>query len=224
MFNLLKRDPSQDKLKIPQELLSATLASAVNACNVLKLAGLSGKFSRKDMFAEVCGAHIKTVIATMSRREGLAGLPFMQERFNKGALFLYENLPDLLNRLNEPKISKVCASQGIAVTDLAMMQQLLMAESTYRLASSYYMGEGLNVSDGDVLNFARKYNPKLLTLSSEDRSNTLFAYIVRCVKLSHLEDISNKEFRTLHVIRLNDTLVQAAVELEAKVDKLLPKG
>jgi hypothetical protein len=45
MFNLFKRDPDQEKLKIPAELFSVTAAGASNACNILNGAGLKGKFS-----------------------------------------------------------------------------------------------------------------------------------------------------------------------------------
>jgi hypothetical protein len=34
----------------------------------------------------------------------------------------------------------------------------------------------------------------------------------------------HKEFRTSFVIRFNDTLMQAALELERNVEKLMPKG
>jgi hypothetical protein len=222
MFNLFKRDPAQEKLKIPHELVSVTAAGASNACNILNGAGLKGKFSRDDIFAEVCGAHVKTVISTISRMEDLVGSA--SERFDKGAQFLLETLPGVLSRLKDPKVSNGLKSQGWTPTDLALMEQLLITDKTFHLAASYYMGMGLDVSDEDVLDFGRKYNPKLLTLSSEDRSNSIFAYIVRCVRLSHLEDIPHKEFRTSYLIRFNDTLMQAVVELERNVEKLMPKN
>jgi len=82
MFNLFKRDPVREKLKIPAELFSVTLAGASNACNILNGASVTyGKFfSREEIFAEVCGAHVKTVIATMSRMEGFVGS--IEERFD----------------------------------------------------------------------------------------------------------------------------------------------
>jgi hypothetical protein len=46
MFNLFKRDPAQEKLRIPHELRSVTAAGAANAGNILNGAGLNGKFSR----------------------------------------------------------------------------------------------------------------------------------------------------------------------------------
>jgi hypothetical protein len=222
MFNLFKRAPAQQKLKIPLELFSVTAAGASNACNILNGAGLKGKFSREDIFAEVCGAHVKIVISTMSRMEGLLGS--IEERFDKGERFLLENLPGVLNRLKDPKLSNGLQSQGFTLTDLALMEHLLIADKTFSLAASYYFGMGLDVSDEDVLDFGRKYNPKLLALSSEDRSNSMFAYIVRCVRLSHLEDIPDKEFRTSFLIRFNDTLTQAIVEMERNVEKLMPRS
>jgi len=223
MFNLFKRDPVREKLKIPAELFSVTLAGASNACNILNGASLNGKFfNREDIFAEVCGAHVKIVIATMSRMEGFVG--FIEERFDKGAQFLLENLPGVLNRMKEPKVLNGLKSQGFTLTDLALMEQLLIADKTFNLAASYYMGMELDVSDEDVLDYVRKYNPKLLTLSSEERSNSLSAYIVRCVRLSHLEDIPHKEFMIPFLIRFNDTLVQAALEMEQNVEKLMPKS
>ncbi|MGO9584918.1 MAG: hypothetical protein ACLP2Y_01745 [Limisphaerales bacterium] len=101
MFNLFKRDPVREKLKIPGELFSVTLAGASNACNILNGASLNGKlFSREDIFAEICGAHVKFVIATMSRMEGFVG--FIEERFDNGAQFLLENLPAVFNRMKDP--------------------------------------------------------------------------------------------------------------------------
>ena len=223
MFNLFKRDPVREKLKIPGELFSVTLAGASNACNILNGASLNGKlFSRKDIFAEICGAHVKFVIATMSRMEGFVG--FIEERFDNGAQFLLENLPAVFNRMKDPRILSGLESRGFKLTDVALIEKLLVADKTFSLAASYYMGIGLDVSDEDVLDYGRKYNPKLLALSSEDRSNSMFAYIVRCVRLSHLEDIPHKEFRTPYIIRFNDTLMQAVVELEQNVEKLMPKS
>ena len=223
MFNLFKRDPVREKLKIPGELFSVTLAGASNACNILNGASLNGKlFSRKDIFAEICGAHVKFVIATMSRMEGFVG--FIEERFDNGAQFLLENLPAVFNRMKDPRILSGLESRGFKLTDVALIEKLLVADKTFSLAASYYMGIGLDVSDEDVLDYGRKYNPKLLALSSEDRSNSMFAYIVRCVRLSHLQDIPHKEFRTPYIIRFNDTLMQAVVELEQNVEKLMPKS
>ena len=222
MFDLFRRDPVREKLKIPSELYWVTLAGASNACNILNGAGLEGKFSREDIFAEVCGAHVKVVIATMSRMEGFVG--FIEERFDKGAQLLLENLPGVLNRMKDPKVVNGLKSQGFTLSDLALMEQLLIADKTFNLAASYYVGMELDVSDEDVLDYGRKYNPKLLALSGEERSNSLFAYIVRCVRLSHLEDIPHKEFRTSFLTRFNDRLMQAALELERNVEKLMPKS
>jgi hypothetical protein len=221
MFNLFKRDPVREKLKIPTWLYWVTLTGASNACNILNGAGLQGKFSSEDMFAEVCGAHVKTVIATMSRMEDFGGL---DEKFDKGAQFLLENVPGVLNRMKDPKALNRLKSQGFTLTDLTLMEQLLIADKTFNLAASYYMGIGLDVSDEDILDYGRKYNPKLLALSSEDRSHSILAYIVRCVRLSHLEDIPHKEFRTSFLTRFNDTLMQAALVLEQNVEKLMPKN
>ena len=224
MFNLFKRDPVREKLKIPVELFTVTLAGASNACNILNGASVTyGKFfSREDIFAEVCGAHVKVVIATMSRMEGFVGT--IEERFDRGAQFLLENLPTVLNRLKDPKMLNGLKSQGFKDTDLALMEQLLIADKTFNLAASYYMGIGLDVSEDDVLDYGRKYNSKLLALNSEQRSNSIFAYIVRCVRLSHLENKPHKEFMISFLIRFNDTLMGAALEMEQNVEKLMPKS
>ena len=223
MFNLFKRDPVREKLKIPSELFSVTLAGASNACNILNGASLSGNvFSRENIFAEVCGAHVKTVIATMIRVEGFVGS--VEERFDKGAQFLLENTPAVFNRMKDPKISSGLQSQGFKLTDLVLMEKLLIADKTFNLAASYYMGIGLDVTDDDVLDYGRKYNPKLLDLADEQRSNSIFAYIIRCVRLSSLESITDKTFRSSFVTRFNDTLMQAILEMEQNVEKLMPKN
>ena len=140
MFNLFKRDPAQEKQRIPIELFSVTLAGASNACNILNGAGLKGKFSREDIFAEVCGAHVKTVISTMSRAEGLVGT--IEERFDKGVRFLLETLPGALLRLKDPKMLNGLKTRGFTLTDIASLEQLLVADKTFDLACSYYMGLG----------------------------------------------------------------------------------
>ena len=221
MFNLFKRDPAQEKLKIPAELFSVTLAGASNACNILNGAGLNGRFNREEIFAEVCGAHVKTVISTMCRIEGFG---FGGDRFDNHAQFLLENLPTVLNRLKDPKMLSGLKSRGFKLTDLALMERLLIADKTFQLAASYYMRMELDVSDDDVLDYGRKYNPKLLDLSSEQRSNTIFAYIIRCVRLSHLEGIPDKGRRTSILTQFNDTLMQAALEMEQNIEKLMPKN
>ena len=226
MFNLFKRDPAQEKLKIPIELFSVTLAGASNACNILNLAIFNANFfSREEILAEVCGAHVKVVIATMSRMEGFAGS--IEERFDKSARFLRENLPSVLNRIKDPKMLSGFQSRGFKLADLALMERLLIADKTFDLAASYYMGIGLDVSDEDVLDYARKYNPKLLpmlTLSSDQLSNTIFAYIIRCVRLAHIDAIPDKMRRTSILSQFNDTLMQAFLEMEQKVEKLMPKN
>jgi hypothetical protein len=80
------------------------------------------------------------------------------------------------------------------------------------------------ISDDDVLEFGRKYNPKLLSLSSDDRANSVFAYIIKAVRIAHVEDLSSAQARTSAVAVLNDTLVKAVLQLESKVEKLAPKG
>jgi hypothetical protein len=219
MFGLFKRDPSRAKLRIPLELFSASAAGGSHACNILNGAGLKGKFRREDIFTEVCAVHVRTVISAMSRADGLSGS--IDERFDKAAHFLLENLPNVLNRLKEPAFVKKLTAQGFAADDLMLLGKLLIADKIYHLAASYYMCSGLEVSNEDVLKFGRKYNPKILSLGSEDRSNAVFAYIVRCVRLSHLEDITDVGFRTSHIGRFNDTLMESLLELERTVERLL---
>jgi hypothetical protein len=222
MFSLFRRDPAMEKLRIPGELLSVTAAGAANAGNILNCAGLRGKFSREDLFAEVCGFHVKTVIATMGRLED--HIDFSEERFDKGAQFLLQNAAGVLARLEDPKVFSGLRAQGFTAEDLGLVKKLLFAESTFHLAASYFARMGLEVTDEDVLDFGRNYNPKLLAVSDEDRSNSIYAYVVRCVRLSHLEDIPNEEFRTSYLVRFNNTLIQAAAEMERNVENLLPKG
>jgi len=221
MFDFLKRDPAKEKQKIPSEVFSVTAAGAVNACNILNGAGLRGRFNRDALFAEVCGFHIKTVIATMIRVEDYVGFT---AAFDKGAKFLLENAPNVLARLRDPQVSSGLRTQGFTSEDLNLMANLLFAETTFQLAATYYTGMDLDVSEEDLLEFGRKYNPKLLALSSEDRSNSIYAYIVRCVRLSHLEEIPHQESRTSCLVRFNDTLFQAALEMEKNVENLLSKA
>jgi hypothetical protein len=221
MFNLFKRDPARERLKIPTELFSVTATCAANAANILNGAGLRGKFSREALFAEVCGYHVETVISTMSRVEDWLG--FSDIRFDKGAQFLLQNAADVLARLGDPKISNGLQRQGFTSEDMALLKKLLFAGGTFDLAASYFVRMVLDVTGEDVLDFGRKYNPKLLTVSSEERSKSIYAYIVRCVRLSHLEDISDHGFRTSHVARFNDTLVQGVLEMEQNVEKLIAK-
>lgn len=131
MFDFFKRDPAREKLKIPGELFSVTAACAANACNTLNGAGLKGKFSREDIFAEVCGAHVKTVIATMSRIEDYMG--FAEERFDKGARFLLDSAPRIVGRLEDPGVLSGLRSKGFTSEDLALMAKLLFAERTFHL-------------------------------------------------------------------------------------------
>lgn len=220
MFNFFKRDPAREKQKIPVELFAETAAGASNACNILGGAGLKGKFDREKLFSEICGSHVKIVISTMSRVDDCDDA---EEKFDNGARFLLETLPGVFDRLKDPKIASGLVSQGFAHTDLALLEKLLIADETFTLAASYYMRVGLDVSDEDVLDFGKKYNPKLLTLSSNARSHSIWAYIIRCVRLSHLEEIPDNGFRTSVLTRFNDTLAQFAVELEKKVEKLIPR-
>jgi len=221
MFNLFRRDPAREKLKIPVHLFGVTLAAAANASNILNGAGLKGKFSRQAIFAEVCGCHVNIAISTMARVDDYLGPVWS---YDKGERFLSENLPGVLNRLKDPKVLNRFKADHFTSSDLALIEELLIAEKTFSLAASYYSRSGLNVSDEDVLNFGRKYNPKLLTMSREDRSNSAWAYIIRCVRISHLEDIQSKEFMTSYLIRFNDTLFEAVLDLEANVERLMPKS
>jgi hypothetical protein len=120
MFNISKRDPAQEKLKIPNELFGATVAAAGNACNIPNGAGLKGKFSREAIFAEVCGYYVKTVIVATSRAEMQVD---MEEGFNPGARFLPENAPRVLSRLRDPKVSQGLRSQGFFAEDLGYMER-----------------------------------------------------------------------------------------------------
>ena len=226
MFNIFKRDPVREKLKIPAELFSVTVAGAANACNTLNLTHFNyhEKFSREDIFAEVCGFHVKIVIGTMSRMEGYCGsLQEKSDRFDRDSQFLLENVPSVFNRMKDQKILSGLTSQGHKLADLVLMEKLLIADKTFSLAANYCLGiEHLDVSDNDVLDFSRKYNQKWL--SEENRSNTLYAYIIRCVRLSHLDDIPDKTIRDSAFMRFNNTLVGSVVEMERNIEKLLQKS
>jgi hypothetical protein len=128
MFNFFKCNPIREKLKIPTELFTVTLAGASHACNILNGAGLDGKFSRRDIFAEVCAAHVKAVICTINRRKDFIG--FADQGFDSGAQFLSENLPGVLNKLKDPKVMNHLKSQGFTSTDVALMEKLLIADQT----------------------------------------------------------------------------------------------
>ena len=52
----------------------------------------------------------------------------------------------------------------------------------------------------------------------------IFAYIIRCVRLAHIDAIPDKMRRTSTLTQFNDTLMQAALEMEQNVEKLMPKN
>jgi hypothetical protein len=221
MFSFFKRNPAKDMQRIPVELFSAALAGGSNACNILNGAGLQRKFSREAIFAEVCAFHVITVICTMNRVEAAYGS--RHEKFDKRAEFLQETVPGVLNRLKEPKMLNGLKARGFALPDTEYVERHLIAEKTLLLAAAYYLETGLDVDDNDVLEFARKYNTKILSVDSYERSNPIYAHIIRCVRLSHLEDIQHNEFRASFVGRFNDALVEAAIDLERSVERLMPK-
>ncbi|MGA2821883.1 MAG: hypothetical protein ABSF61_14695 [Anaerolineales bacterium] len=220
MFIIFKRDPAQEKLKIPNELFGVTPTAAGNACNILNGAGLKGKFSREAIFAEVCGYHVKTVILEISRVE----TPYLdvEEGFNQGARFLLENGPRVLSRLRDPKVSQGLRSHGCFAEDLGYIERFLFADKTFSLAASYCSGLGLGVDNRDVRALGR-YFAKLLGHTFEQLGSQ-FAYSARCWRLSHLEYIPHEEFRSRYVVQFSETLIRAIIELEANVDKRLPEG
>ena len=221
MFNLFKRDPIREAAKeakvmmqIPVELIAVTGEAIGNACDVLARANLKGKFNEDALFAEICAFHVKTVIITMNRVTGVVGgmfAPGVEEAFDRSARFLVKTVPAILGDAR---------SMGIADTEL---MQTLTSDKTLQMAAEYYAGMH-EVSDEDVLDFGRKYNPKILSLNSDDRANSVFAYIIRVVRVTHIEDISSVQARTATVGMLNDTLLKAVLELESKVEKLMPKS
>ena len=65
----------------------------------------------------------------------------------------------------------------------------MVSEKTLNRAKEYYLGMEYEVTDADVLNFGRKYNPKILSLSMDDRANSVFTYVIQVVRISHVEDV-----------------------------------
>lgn len=222
MFNVFKRNPiremqqeAREVLKIPVELIAITGEAFANVYDVLVRANLKGKFEEQALFAEICAFHVKTVIVAMNRMAGIVGgiyAPGVEEAYDRNAKFLVKTVPEILANAK---------SKGIAGTEL---MQTLTADKTIERATAYYLGIQLEVSDEDVLDFGRKYNSKLLSLSSHERSNSIYAYIIQAVRIAHVEDLPSSEARIAAVAELNNTLVRAALELESKVEKLAPKG
>jgi hypothetical protein len=221
MFNLFKRNPIREAakevkvlLQIPTELITVTARSFSDACSVLVRANLKGRFDEEALFAEICAYHVTTVITTMNRVAGVLGgssSVAFEEAFDRSAKFLVKTVPEILDDAR---------SRGIADTEL---MKVLTADKTLHVAAVYYIGMH-EVSDDDVLDFGRKYNPKLLSLNRDDRANSVFAYVIRAVRIAHVENLPTVEARTAAVGLLNDTLVKAVLDLEAKVEKLTPKG
>lgn len=205
MFNLFKRDPIREAAKeakvmmqIPVELIAVTGEAFGNACDVMARANLKGKFSEDALFAEICAFHVKTVIITMNRVAGIMGgmfAPGVEEAFDRSARFIVKTVPAILVDAR---------SKGVADTEL---MQTLTSDKTLQMAAEYYAGMH-EVSDEDVLDFGRKYNPKILSLNSDDRANSVFAYIIRVIRVTHIEDLPSVQARTATVGMLNDTLVQ----------------
>jgi hypothetical protein len=222
MFNLFKRDPIREAmaseakamLQIPVELIAVTGEAAGGAYDALYRAGLKSRFDENALFEEICAFHVKTVIMTMNRVAGVVGgmfAPGVEEAFDRSAKFLVKTVPEILDNAR---------SRGIADTGL---MKTLTTDKTLQTAAAYYTGMH-EISDDDVLDFGRKYNPKLLSLSIDDRANSVFAYIIKAVRIAHVEDLSSAQARTSAVAVLNDTLVKAVLQLESKVEKLAPKG
>jgi hypothetical protein len=222
MFNFFKRNPVREMqkevnemVKIPVELIAVTAEAFANAYNVLVRANLKGRFDEQALFAEICAFHVKTVIVTMNRMAGIVGgmfAPGVEEAYERSEKFLIKTIPEILANAR---------SKGVA--DTALMQTLT-ADKTIEQAAAYYLGMQLEVSDEDVLDFGRKYNPKLLSMGDDDRANSLLAYIIRAVRIAHIEDLQSNEDRTAAVVALNNTLLKAVLELESKVEKSAPKG
>jgi hypothetical protein len=215
MFNIFKRDPIremkkevEEMAKIPAELIAVTGETFASACDVLVRVGLKGRFDEDELFAEICAFHLKTVVVTMNRTAGLSG----EEAYERGANFVVKAVPEVLANAR---------SKG--VPDTAMFQPLI-SEKTMDRAKEYYLGLEYEVTDADVLDFGRKYNPKLVSLSRDERTNSAFAYIIQAVRISRVEDLSSDGARTAAVAALNNTLLKAVMELETKVAKLAPKG
>jgi hypothetical protein len=222
MFNFFRRDPIREAakelnmvLQIPVELIAVTAETFAAADAALARAGLRKRFSEEALFAEICAYHVKTVILTINRVAGVAAgafAPGVEEAYDRSARSLVKTIPQLLDDMR---------SRGLADTEL---MKVLIADKTIEMAAEYYVGIQLEVSEEDVLEFARKYNPKLLSLNSDDRANPIFAYIIRAIRISHIEDLPSQEARTAAVVELNDVLFKAVLELESKVEKLAPKG
>jgi hypothetical protein len=222
MLNFFKRDPiremkkeANDLLKIMVELIAVTADGFASVNDVLIRANLKGRFDEQALFDEICAFHVKTVIVTMNRVAGIVGgrfAPGVEEAYDRNANFLVKAVTEILADAR---------SRGTADTEL---MRTLTTNKTIDHATEYYLGIQLDVSDEDVLDFGKKYNPKLLSLDSNERANSLFAYIIRVVRVAHVENLPSNEARTAVVAALNNSLMKTVLELESKVEKLAPKG
>lgn len=222
MFGLFKRDPIREAvneakllLQIPVELIGATGEANSSANRVLLNAGLKGKFSEEALIAEIAAFHFKTVVATMIRVAGVEGGPFspsVEEAYDRNACWLIKTVNMMMDDLR---------SKGVADAELL---GLLVSDKTVELSTSYFVRMGLGVTEEDVLDFGRKYNPKIVALSSDDRNNalSLYYYIVRAFRISHIEDLSAQD-RLSPLMEFNNTLFYAVVNLEGKVEKFALK-
>ena len=224
MFNFFKRnrDPIREAAneakvmgQIPFELIGVTAETFASADGVLAHAGHRKRFNEEALFTEICAYHVNAVITTMNRVAGVVGsilTPGVADAWVRSERLLVETVQLILDDAR---------SKGVA--DTALMKRLI-ADKTLQMAAAYYAGIVLEVSEEDVLDFGRKYNPKLLSLNSDERANSVFAYIIRAIRISHVEDLPSQEARTAVVGEVNDVLFKAVLELESKVKRFAPKG
>jgi hypothetical protein len=220
MFNFFKRDPAKEKLKLSRELYRAIATCSFNACNCLDLAGMTGKYERESLLTEICAVHINAAIVMLEEpnavMDGWGG-----GTAQKAAEFIGQTLPDALKTLDHERLAKFLTSAAFGSPDLTMLRSLVVSEDTWQLVYSHHFKSGLHLTDEQVVDFAREYNPKLLALTPSVRChNPGIIAAIRCYRLSHLEEISDTPTRKHFVVKLNDILIASGVQFEQTIGKL----
>jgi hypothetical protein len=224
MFNLFKKKPDPDRqfanelkselnlmLRIPVELLATTANACGDAFNALARANVKTGFDAEVFMTEVSAYHIRTALVTMNRTAGFDG-DAADRQYRTGETFLVKSIREIL------------ADQESKGIDTAMLY-LMTADKTLTLASAYYARDQrvLQVSHEDVLNFGRNYNPKILSIEGEGLAHSAFIYIIRAIRITHVENLLSREAKIGAVAALNDVLARHVLDLETKVEKLALK-
>ena len=225
MFSFFKKKPDPDRefanklkselnlmLRIPVELLAVTADACFNAYDALARAKIKTGFDAEVFLTEVSAYHIRTALATMNRTAGFDG-DVTDRQYKSGETFLVKTIREIL------------ADQESKRIDTTMLN-LMTADKTLSLASAYYARDQrvLQVSHEDVLDFGRNYNPKILSSDGDDLvAHSVFIYIIRAIRITHVESLLSREARIGAVAALNDVLMRHVLDLETKVEKLALK-